>query len=359
VPHASGAVTTQLRRGLGAAPRREQQLDIRIAHRDRDLTDRAGLVGGNRQTALGVERLMRMTKATSERRPDRQRSLAIGVHDLAQLIRMHEELGRAGGVPQRPDEQPIAGWPAADETDERIGRRPPELLVISAAVQTEHTIFVQRPLGQILFLAIEKGDEIGNSPAQRALGAVHECIMSLLPRIARTVLPRAVHIVAAAAVSVVPGLVTAEHRVVRGAPISMIRLVQENRDQELEVTCRVQDDPDARVFKLRPSTPTQGSGRRWQLSMHDRETRDQWIQLALPGAVPAITRESAKLSYRNANGGRQVDLEVGPGASRLDVWVDYGLDVNIEPDLDPRVDRLNTHGPITTVACTIGAMAPD
>jgi hypothetical protein len=137
------------------------------------------------------------------------------------------------------------------------------------------------------------------------------------------------------------------------------RAVQENREQQLEVTCRVQNDPDARVFKLRQSASTPGSGRRWELSMRDRETRDGWIQLALPGAVPAITRESAKLSYRNANGGRQVDLEVGPGASRLDVWVDYGLDVNIEPDLDPRVDRLNTHGPIAALACTIGTVEPD
>jgi hypothetical protein len=137
------------------------------------------------------------------------------------------------------------------------------------------------------------------------------------------------------------------------------RAVQENREQEVEVTCRVHNDPDTRVFKLRPSAPTQGSGRRWQLSMRDRETKDGWIQLALPGATPAISGESAKLSYRNANGGRQVDLEVGPGASRLDVWVDYGLDVNVEPDLDPRVDRLNTHGPITALACTIGTVEPD
>jgi hypothetical protein len=178
------------------------------------------------------------------------------------------------------------------------------------------------------------------------------------------VLPRAVRLAAAAAAVVVPALATAEHPAARAAPVAMIRLdpferaIQENRDQELEVTCRVQDDPGARAFRLRPSAPTQGSGRRWHLSMRDRETRDQWIQLALPGATPAITRESARLSYRNANGGRQVDLEVGPGASRLDVWVDYGLDVNIEPDLDPRVDMLNTHGPVS-VACTIGAVEPD
>jgi hypothetical protein len=183
--------------------------------------------------------------------------------------------------------------------------------------------------------------------------------MSLPLRIARAVPPRAVRLAAAVAIAVASGAA-------KGAACSEVRVysafegrLQDNREHALEVICRVQDDPDARVFRLRPSTSTQGSGHRWQLSMRDRESKDGWIQLALPGAVPAITRESAKLSYRNANGGRQVDLEAGPSASRLDVWVDYGLDVNIEADLDPRVDRLNTHGPITALACTIGPVEPD
>jgi hypothetical protein len=140
---------------------------------------------------------------------------------------------------------------------------------------------------------------------------------------------------------------------------ALTRDVQERRADALEVVCRVKDDPDARVFALRESASPGGRGRRWQLSMRDRQTKDGWILVALPGAMPAITADSARLSYRNANGGRQVDLEVGPSASRLDVWVDYGLDVNIEPDLDPRVDRLNTHGPITALACTIGRAAPE
>ena len=39
--------------------------------------------------------------------------------------------------------------------------------------------------------------------------------------------------------------------------------------------------------------------------------------------------------------------------SRLEVWVDYGLEVNVEPDLDPHVDRLNTDGPLTAIDCAI------
>ena len=87
--------------------------------------------------------------------------------------------------------------------------------------------------------------------------------------------------------------------------------------------------------------------------MRDVEKKSTWIDLLLPVANPALTATTAKLSYRNANGGRQVDLAVSPAGSRLEVWVDHGLEVNIEPDLDPHVDRLNTEGPITAIECTI------
>jgi hypothetical protein len=128
------------------------------------------------------------------------------------------------------------------------------------------------------------------------------------------------------------------------------------------VTCRVRDDARGREFVLRAADPQPGVPGglepRWQLSMRDLESKGAWIDLLLPGAKPALTATTAKLSYRNANGGRQVNLQVSPVGSSLDVWVDHGLEVNIEPDLDPRVDRLNTDGPITTLQCTLTRAAP-
>jgi hypothetical protein len=128
------------------------------------------------------------------------------------------------------------------------------------------------------------------------------------------------------------------------------------------VTCRVRDDARGREFVLRPADPQPGAPGglepRWQLSMRDVESKSAWIDLLLPGAKPALTATTAKLSYRNANGGRQVNLQVSPAGSSLDVWVDHGLEVNIEPDLDPRVDRLNTDGPIATLQCTLTRAAP-
>ena len=92
--------------------------------------------------------------------------------------------------------------------------------------------------------------------------------------------------------------------------------------------------------------------RPWRLSYRDRE-HPQWIRVTLDGAAPVIGERTATLSYRNANGGRQVDLDVADTARALDVYVDYGLDVNIEPDLDPEIDRMNTDGPLTTLQCRV------
>jgi hypothetical protein len=120
-------------------------------------------------------------------------------------------------------------------------------------------------------------------------------------------------------------------------------------DDAATVTCRVEGDSEQRVYVL------ERDGEAWRLSFRSRETGEHWIRLALPGADPAIGAETVRLSYRNANGGRQVDLVASPSASSLDVWVDYGLDVNIEPDLDPRVDLMTTGGPLADVRCAVGA----
>jgi hypothetical protein len=116
------------------------------------------------------------------------------------------------------------------------------------------------------------------------------------------------------------------------------------------ITCRVLNDPRARIFVLdRPPQATD-----WRISMQDRESAGKWIRLTLRGASPVIGERTASLTYANANGGRRVVLDAGPTHSRLEIDVDYGLEVNIEPDLDPAVDRMNTGGPLTTLQCGIG-----
>jgi hypothetical protein len=120
----------------------------------------------------------------------------------------------------------------------------------------------------------------------------------------------------------------------------------------LRVSCSVPGDPAGRVYVLEPAGTT------WHLSFTSAETRASTVRLRLPNARPTVTATAARLSYRNANGGRQVELSVGDGPARLEVWVDHGLEVNIEPDLDPRVDLMSTHGPLDGVRCDVTPVTP-
>jgi hypothetical protein len=117
------------------------------------------------------------------------------------------------------------------------------------------------------------------------------------------------------------------------------------------VTCSVKGDAHNRVYELDQTPGTAPT--LWRLSMRDSESGDRWVRLLLRGAQPRIAAGAASLAYKNANGGRMVTLDVTPGHASLDVFVDHGLEVNIEPDLDPAVDRMNTNGPLTALDCTV------
>jgi hypothetical protein len=117
------------------------------------------------------------------------------------------------------------------------------------------------------------------------------------------------------------------------------------------VTCIVKGDAHNRVYTLDQAPATTPAV--WRLSMRDTESGERWIRLSLRGAEPRMAGSTASLAYKNANGGRMVTLNVTPGQARLDVFVDHGLEVNIEPDLDPAVDRMNTNGPLTALDCTV------
>ena len=119
------------------------------------------------------------------------------------------------------------------------------------------------------------------------------------------------------------------------------------------VTCTVRSDPHKRVYALDQAPGT--SPALWRLSMRDAESGGRWIRLSLRGAQPTIAAGVASLHFKNANGGRMVMLDVTPGHASLDVFVDHGLEVNIEPDLDPAVDRMNTGGPLASLDCAVEA----
>lgn len=120
------------------------------------------------------------------------------------------------------------------------------------------------------------------------------------------------------------------------------------------VVCSGSLDNTIREYALRRSaTPT---GPSWQLTMQGGPVGKNPVTLPLPRAAPEIGADRVSLSFKTANGGRQVTLTAVTGPSALDVYVDFGLEVNVDANLDPRVDEMNTHGSLG-VSCTIDAEA--
>jgi hypothetical protein len=127
-------------------------------------------------------------------------------------------------------------------------------------------------------------------------------------------------------------------------------VVQASPSSGVVARCEVRDDPQARVYELRRGDGADGA--RWWVEMRSRESGDNPVRLPMPDAAPVFGGGTLSLEYRTQNGGRDVAWKVGPSGASLDLHANYELEVNIEPDLDPRVELMNTDGPITTLACS-------
>lgn len=117
----------------------------------------------------------------------------------------------------------------------------------------------------------------------------------------------------------------------------------------LAVGCIVSGDRDARVFELRRVRDQD----LWILMMHSKKAGSSPVVLPLPDAQPDISPTRVTLSYETLNGGRHVEWTVTASRASLDVHANFELEVNIEPDLDPRVELMNTNGPLTALVCEI------
>jgi hypothetical protein len=73
-------------------------------------------------------------------------------------------------------------------------------------------------------------------------------------------------------------------------------------------------------------------------------------RVPLAAARPVVAGSLMTLSYASANGGRRVEWTIDGDRSKLDLHVSHGLEVNVERDLDPAVDLMNTDGEIV-VTC--------
>jgi hypothetical protein len=112
-------------------------------------------------------------------------------------------------------------------------------------------------------------------------------------------------------------------------------------------TCRVPEDPQQRTWSL-----VRRNGA-WLVVFRSRALDRPSVELSLPNAAPLIAAETIRIVHKSANGGRTIDWMIVDGPSTLDLYVNHGLEVNVERDLDPAVDLMNTEGPIA-VTCGMG-----
>jgi hypothetical protein len=118
------------------------------------------------------------------------------------------------------------------------------------------------------------------------------------------------------------------------------------------VRCSVTGDAQARVYELQRPGATDRAP--WQMIMRSREAGTTPVILRLPDAKPVVGEGRVDLEYRTLNGGRKVTWKVeAAGGATLDVYTNFELEVNVDADLDPRVELMNTEGPITNLSCAI------
>jgi len=121
---------------------------------------------------------------------------------------------------------------------------------------------------------------------------------------------------------------------------------------ETVATCRVPNDPQQRVWSLERAAPD-----RWLVVFSSRSLDKPRIELPVATAQPVIEDKAVRLSYASANGGRRIEWTIANGPSTLDLFVNHGLEVNVERDLDPAVDSMNTDGTIELI-CSTNVLRP-
>ena len=136
--------------------------------------------------------------------------------------------------------------------------------------------------------------------------------------------------------------------------VLMLLLVIASQPAVTLARCSVTGDPHARVYELQRLD--EGGRQRWQIALSSREAGSTPVVLPLPDAKPTATDRRLVLEYRTLNGGRTVTWKIDEtGSASLDIYANFELEVNVDANLDPRVELMNTEGPIATLSC---AMAP-
>ena len=106
-------------------------------------------------------------------------------------------------------------------------------------------------------------------------------------------------------------------------------------------TCRSIGLEPPRTWQFRESAGT------WAITHWRGTAMKDATRMALPtSAAVQLTGAVVSVKARTSNGGIDVALAGTPAAARLDIYVSYELEVNVDTSLTPAIDDLNTEGPI-------------
>jgi hypothetical protein len=120
-------------------------------------------------------------------------------------------------------------------------------------------------------------------------------------------------------------------------------LVAQVAGVETLATCSPPENPDQRSWTL-------VRGDAGLVVVYRAKTLDKpQVALRVPGATAATDAAATIVSFKSANGGRSVEWRIADRDSTLSLYVNHGLEVNVEADLDPAVDLMNTEGEIAIV----------
>ena len=122
---------------------------------------------------------------------------------------------------------------------------------------------------------------------------------------------------------------------------------------KIVLECRLPPEGAARVYQLLDHG--QAHEPRFALRLSGPSPGGRRVDLPLANARVERRGGTLLVTSVSSNGGATVQIEAagGSGASSLDVFVNFELEVNVWRDLSPDVEEMNTHGPQANAQCRV------
>ena len=126
----------------------------------------------------------------------------------------------------------------------------------------------------------------------------------------------------------------------RGVNVALLATALQPAAPVAVAECTIDADPRHRVYRL----VDHGTRRdpQWWLTLQSESLGDGIVELPLPDARVDRGPDRLRLTSASKNGGLAVEHAAEAEHSRLDVFVNFELEVNVWRDLSPEVEQMNT-----------------